>query len=452
MHGKIVQYSHDTHIGTIINSHKKLFDFRLHNWHDNSMIPEINLLVEFRLDEDTAKVVDVKASKYQDFEDGVIKESEFWHTDTDEELEKVEYSAFEDMVSETLKNTNYESLREILPSISIEKFIQYHFDNEEKIIQRAYDLSIDGYEKLDYRIAYPFIKRAIDILIFADRKINQTTFAVYLQLFSKLKYFTDDYYKVQQKTETVFNEKFSAQQLYYTAAMKRLAGLKEEIMRLEMSQNNLKSEARLDEASKAIAKATALLARIKNLAERFIETNKDAFFEAFDKRKARIFENVIVALNVVVTAMDNKVWSLGMNSTPVRNYFFKLQASHAFCAIAFLENYIKRLDPSKLSDKDKLLYNYFNAYTKRNTRRILIVTDRPAIEVNLRLDIIESYKDFFVAILHKKMEYNITIINEKFDIIILDKVTLKDENLIEMILLGRTSKLNGGAKYILLDE
>ena len=56
MHGRIVQYSHTTGIGIIINHHRKLFDFKLSNWQDKTRIPEIDLLVDFKLDEDNNKV------------------------------------------------------------------------------------------------------------------------------------------------------------------------------------------------------------------------------------------------------------------------------------------------------------------------------------------------------------------------------------------------------------
>lgn len=479
MHGRIVQYSHDTGTGIIINHSKRLFDFKLANWHDNRMIPEINLLVEFRLSDETQSVVDVQSSKYQQFDkDSIIRERDFWKTNTDEELEKVEIGVFEELLIETYKKTDYAILADIPISISIDKFIQYHFENEAKIIKAAYKFQTDGYELLDYRIVGRFIKRTLDSLIYTDKRLNRDTFSIYLQIFSKLQYFATPFYKAQQDSAKVYKEIFLAQQLYFNAANRKLINLKDDVLRLESRKRSIKSEiyainvkltggvsgqgeqllrnkieklnAMFKECDTKLSTIVVVRDRIVGLMDSFKETYEKEFLGSFEKKKEQIFEYIKNALNITLTSLDNTMWQLGMKSEPIRNHYFKLPSSYAFCTLAFIQQYIKTLDASKLSDNDRLLAIYITRYKERNTRSILIVSNRGEFELKLKLAILTRYKDFFVTLTSKKMEYLILIANQAFDFIIIDN-EMKEDKPIEMILQGKAAKPNRKSTFILLD-
>lgn len=479
MHGKIVQYSHDTGIGIIINASKKLFDFKLQSWHDSTKIPEIDLLVEFRLEDENHNVIDVRSSKYQEFgEDSIVKERDFWKTNSDDELEKLESNVFDELVMDTYKKTDYGTISNIQTSISIDKFIQYYFENEMQIIKVAYKFPIDGYEKLDYRIVSRFLKRTLDSLIYTDKRITKDTFSIYLQVFSKLQYFTTAFYKAQQDAKKVFEEHFLPYQLYLSAANRKILNLKDDILRLETRKRNIKSEIyainiklsseskneqalrekiiKLDSQHKECIKNIAILIkmqeRVAKLIELFTKTYEKDFLMRFDKVKEQIFEHIKNALNITITSLDNKIWQLGMASEPIKNHFFKLQSSYSFCTLAFIQQYIKTLDVSKLNDNDKLLNVYINKYKERNTKKILIVSNRSEIEIKLKLNILSTYKDFLVTQISKKMEYLIIIANQKFDFIIIDNDMKKEEKPIEMIVQGKSSKLNKDSTFILLDS
>ena len=479
MHGKIVQYSHTTGVGTIINASKKLFDFKIVSWHDNTKIPEINLLVEFRLDDGKQNVIDIRSSKYQEFDsESIIKERDFWKTNTDEELEKVESNVFDDLIVKTYKKTDYLGLSSIPISISIDKFIQYHFENEIKIINSAYKLPTDDYEKLDYRIVNRFIKRTLDSLICIDRRITKDTFSMYLQILGKLQYFITPFYIANQNAKNIYEEHFLSQQLYLNAANRKLINLKDDILKLESRKKSAKSEitslqiklksadfkneqilkerlAKLNSlykecAQKALA-LTQLRDKISNLIETFKESYKKEFMLKFDKTKEQIFEHIKNALNTTITSLDNKIWKLGMASDPIKNQFLKLQSSYSFCTLAFIQQYIKTLDSSKLNDNDKLLNIYINKYKERNTKKILIVSNRNEFEMKLKFDILAKYKDFVVTQTSKKVEYFIIIANQKFDFVIIDN-TMKEDKPIDMIIQGKNTKLNKNATFILIDE
>lgn len=477
MHGRIVQYSHDTGVGIIINASKKLFDFKLSSWHDNTTIPEINLLVEFRLGDENQNVIDVRSSKYQEFDKGsIIKEKDFWKTNTDEELEKVESSVFEELIIETYKKTNYATLSNIPMSISIDKFIQYHFANETKIIKVAYKFPIDGYEKLDYRIVARFIKRTLDSLIYTDRRLTRDTFSIYLQIFSKLQYFTTSFYKATQDSKKVFGESFLTQQLYFNAANKQLINLKDDILKLESKKRNTKSEiyainvkltttpasnsqilkdkiAKLSgiykECDDKLAHIIVLKNKIEALIIAFQKNFEKEFSLKFEKTKNQIFEHIKNALDITLTSLDNKMWKLGMASEPIKNHFFKLSCNYSFCTLAFIQQYIKTLDANKLNDNDRLLSMYITRYKERNTKSILLVSSNADFEMKLKMKILTKYKDFVVTQTNKKVEYLIIIANQKFDFVVIDN-EMKDDKPIEMIIQGKNTKLNKNARFILL--
>ncbi|MDE6886038.1 MAG: hypothetical protein K2P17_03240 [Helicobacteraceae bacterium] len=478
MHGKIVQYSHSTGVGIIINAHRKLFDFKLTNWHDKTRIPEINLLVEFRLDdENNNNVIYLKSSKYQEFDkDSIIKERDFWKTQSDEELEKVENSVFENLIEETYKKTDYAILNNIKTSISIDLFIKYHFENETKIIKHALKLPIDGYEVLDYRVVTRFLTRTLDSLIYTEKRITKDTFSLYLQLYSKLQYYTTGFYKAQQETKKVFREVFLTQQLYYIAARQKLTNIKDDLLMFENKERTLKSQInninnRLanndpnaqmtlrEKLEKSISQHKEAMTNIQNLSklkERlekllllFEKTYEKEFIEKFDKIKGQIFEHIKNAINITITSLDNRMWQLGMASEPIKNHFFKLPASYAFCILAFIQQYLKTLDVNKLSDNDRLLNIYINLYKERNTKRILLISNNEKIKFGLKIKILSFYKDFMVTSIDKKMEYEILVTNNKFDFVVID---LKmSNNPVEMITFGKSKKINKNAKFIIYD-
>lgn len=479
MHGKIVQYSHTTGVGTIINASKKLFDFKIASWHDNTKIPEINLLVEFKLEDENHNVIDIRSSKYQEFgSDSIVKERDFWKTNTDEELEKLESDVFDELIAETCKKTDYSKLSVITTSISIDKFIQYYFENEVKIINSAYKLPIDGYEKLNYSIVNRFIKRTLDSLICVDRRITKDTFSMYLQILGKLQYFMTPFYLANQNTKKVFEEHFLPQQLYLNAANRKLINLKDDILKLESKKKNAKSEihsiqikltsagiknvqilkerlSKLNylykECTEKIIMLTKIKDRVSKLIEIFKENYEKDFIARFDKTKEQIFEHIKNSLNITITSLDNKIWKLGMASEPVKNQFLKLQSSYAFCTLAFMQQYIKTLDSSKLNDNDRLLNIYINKYRERNTKKILILSNRNEFEMKLKFEILTQYKDFIVTKTSKKVEYLIIIANQKFDFVIVDN-NMKEDKPIDMIMQGKNTKLNKNTTFVLIDE
>ena len=474
MHGKIVQYSHTTGIGIIINASKKLFDFKLSSWHDSTKIPEIGLLVEFRTEDDGVSVIDVRSSKYQDFdEDSIIKEKDFWKTNSDSDLEKLESNVFDEIITQTYKSTDYLNLKEIPTSIDIYKFIKYHFQNEMKIIKFSHKLQMDDNGKLDYRIVNKFVKRALDALIYTDKRITKDHFSIHLEIIKKLEYFTTPFYISTQSTKKVFNEVFLLQQLYFNAAMRKLNNTKDDLLKAENKKRNINSELNrlkmvinnsknkqevknkiaslhfqyvvCDDEIKLILKTKENVSRV---IDSFIKKYEGQFMKVFEESRTKIFLYIKNALNIAITALDNKIWQLSMNSDPIKNHFFKIPSSYSFSTLAFMQQYIRTLDVNKLSNNDRTLSIYLNRYKEKNTRKILIISNNPDLELSLKIDILKKYKNYYVSTINKKMEYLIIIQNQKFDFIIIDS-NMKEDKPIEMIMSGKSTKHNNSSTFIL---
>lgn len=475
MHGRIVQYSHTTGSGIIINNHKKLFDFKLINWHDKTRIPEINLLVEFKCDDDNLSVISVKSSHYQEFgKDSIIKEADFWRTLSDDELEKLEFGVFEDLITKVCKETNYEILSDIKPSISIENFIEYHFEAENHIIQIALKLPTNGYELLDYRILTRFLMRTLDSLIYTEKRITKDTFSAYLEIYSKLQYFVTPFYKNSQNATKIY-EIFLSQQLYFTAAKRKLINVKDDLLRVENKLHTTKSQvfsneqklsgsnnkhqnevrerleklkAQLKELNESKIHLTKLKEKLEGMIKAFKERYEANFAKQFDIVREKIFEQIKLALNTTITSLDNKMWDLGMKSDPIKNHYFKLDTNYSFCILAFVLQYIKMLDTTKLSDNDKILHSYIARYRERNTKNILIVSSDNKLKNKMKIKLFSAYKDFLITTTEKKMEYEIIIANQRFDFVIIDN-ELEDCNAIEMVIFGKSKKHNKNAKFII---
>lgn len=476
MHGRIVQYSHTTGIGIIINHHRKLFDFKLSKWQDKTRIPEIDLLVDFKLDEDTSNITFVVSSKYQNFtKDSIIKEKDFWNTNTDEELERLEQGVFEDLVAKTVKETDYMAMSDIKPSISVENFMEYHFDNENSIINYALKLPTGGYELLDYRIITKFLMRTLDSLLYTEKRYTRDTFSAYLEIYSKLQYFVTPFYLSTQDTKKVYEEMFLSQQLYFIAAKRKLIDTKDDLLRVDNrlrmtkssisnneqrlsgSQNKQQAEvrerlAKLQAQNKELIESKAHLTKLKEKLEKLISEfstrYESGFAIRFDDAKEKIFKQIKTALNTTITSLDNKMWQLGMQSDPIKSHYFRLNTNYSFCIMAFILQYLKTLDTGKLNDANRLLYSYVARYRERNTKSILIVSANDKINHKLRINLLTLYKDFLITSISKKMEYEITIGNQKFDYVIIDN-ELEGANPIEMVLFGKSKKINKDTKFII---
>ncbi|MDE5602934.1 MAG: hypothetical protein K2I71_03310, partial [Helicobacter sp.] len=118
MHGRIVRYLSSNGRGVVINASKMLFEFTKETWHDKKVIPMEGMFVEFRCNE-INQITDCKVSKFQEFGGNTfISELDFWHNETDEQLETIQSNKRDLVIQKIYKITNYDKIKEIPLSVS----------------------------------------------------------------------------------------------------------------------------------------------------------------------------------------------------------------------------------------------------------------------------------------------------------------------------------------------
>lgn len=156
MHGKIVRYLSSNGKGAVINLSRKLFEFTKETWHDKKVIPAVDMFVEFRCNE-AGQITDCKASKFQDFSgNSMISESEFWHHETDEQLETLLSNKRDAIVQKIYKETNYQKIKEITLDIKPMESLKRYFYQEFSAIAFLNDLYLP---KNKYLYDYTHLKR-----------------------------------------------------------------------------------------------------------------------------------------------------------------------------------------------------------------------------------------------------------------------------------------------------
>ena len=456
MHGKILRYSLATGVGVITNQSKKIFELRKESWHDTRYLPTPGMFVEFRCN-NSGYIVDAKASEYQGFPpDSLIKETDFWKTESDDELRYKEQGIRDAIVQKIFKETNYFTIKEVPLSISVNKSLEKYFFQE----LSAINFSTEGLKPQDpnsYLINYVelkrFLNKAIDFLVFTDKNITIDSFVDHIQLLNKLNYSYNYFMKnININPQKVFLEYFLETQLHYRAASKAETGLKERIMelntRIKNSVNEIKSiYIKMESKAKKDSKAV-LENRLKTLKERVAKSdeelkllnqclrNLEKCLENFRKKhkidfetKFKVFyKNIITqtthALNIYATELDDSIWKLAMESIPIRNTFFKQDIIGSYCTMTFLWLYLQKLNKNKLSPNDKKAYDGYLKYKQAYEKVFLVLTTNHRLETHLKIQIMTESKYHAVVIAKTNAEFFSQIHNLKLQGIYIDSTIL----------------------------
>lgn len=448
MHGKILRYSLATGIGVVSNHSKKIFELRKESWHDTRYLPTAGMLIEFRCN-NNGFIVNAKASVYQSFpQDSFIKESDFWKTETDEELLYKEQEMHDLLVQKIFKETNYFAIKKIPLSLSIDKSIEKYFFQELSAINFVLDEKDDSNDKplLDYVEAKRFLNKAIDYLIFTDKNITMDSFSDQLLVINKLNYSYNYFTKnINLNPQKIFTEFFLEIQLHYRAALKAQSGLKERILELETRVKNsvteikgiyIKMESKKDtknldsrlkilktRVSKSDEELKILNPCLKNLEknlENFRQAYKKEFEEKFQSYYTSIVNQTAKVLNLHATELDDNIWRLAMNSIPIRNTFFKQNIIGSYCTMTFMWLYLQKLDKNKLSPNDKKAYNLYIQYKKNYEKVFLVLTSNHKLETHLKIQLMSESKNHSVVIAKTNAEFFSQINSATFQTIYID--------------------------------
>ena len=453
LHGKILRYSLATGVGVIANQSKKIFELRKENWHDTRYLPTPGMLVEFRCNNNDY-VINAKASSYQDFPpDSLIKESDFWKTDTDEELEYKEQNLKELIIQKIFKETNYFTIKEIPLSLNITNSLEKYFFQELSAINFAKKENQDKTHTflIDYIKTKRFLNKAIDFLVFTDKNITIDSFVDQMQMINKLNYSYNYFIKNNNiNPQKVYVEYFLETQLHYHSALKAETGLKERIMelntRIKNSVTEIKGiyiklenkgkkdgkalESRLSVLKERVAKSdeelkllNSCLRNLEKCLDNFRKKYKKDFEEKFKEYYSFIVNQTIYSLNVYATELDDSIWKLAMHSIPIRNTFFKQNIIGSYCTMTFLWLYLQRLNKSKLSLQDKKVYEDYLKYKKNHEKVFLVLTTNFKLETYLKVQIMSESKFHAVTIAKTNAEFFSQIHSLKLQGIYLDSTT-----------------------------
>ena len=478
MHGRISRYSMATGSGVITNYSKKIFELRKEYWHDRKLLPATGMYVEFRLDEN-GRIVDAHSSAYQEFsENSLIKEIDFWKTDTDEELKTKEADLRNQIAESIFQKTNYLEMKNIEVSVPIEDCLKEYFAPESQAIKFSLtDIEeISTENQLNYLVVRRFLSKAMDYLVYCDKNITPDVFALDLQKVNNLEY---SYKALLQssglKPEAIYETVFLDKQLHYRGAIKAILGIKEKVIQLrnkvkfcmsEVKKLRTKIEAKqkdpslpgkLETQKNIMAKAEEeikILAscqeRLESITKLFRDGHLSSFVDAFHSAHAKLKDETHNALNLVATALDNKMWKISMASTSVHNNFFKHDVNSPYCTMTFYGQYLKRLDKNKLADNEKTGDNYYHKYKKQHEKLFLIYTTNQKLEMYLKLQIMSASKEYSVMIAKTDGEFLSHINSKSFEIGYIDPFIRGNPN--QLIEDAKTSKHNKTTRFVVISQ
>ncbi|PAF52760.1 hypothetical protein [Helicobacter sp. 13S00477-4] len=479
MHGKILRYSISTGLGVVTNASKKIFELRKESWHDTRFLPVVGMFVEFRCDNNGYSITSAKASYYQEFPpESIIKEIDFWKSNTDEELKQKEQDIRNQIAQKIFKETNYFTLKSIELNSSIQDCLKTYFVQEFNTIKFVInENNTNDPSTINYLYIKRFLIKAMDYLVFTDRNITMDNFAGDLQTLNSLEYSYKNFTKqINLNIKKIYTESFLDMQYNYKGVLRAILGTKEKILQLsnkvknciyETKQIKIKLEnkkndektlntrltsirnmiAKCEEETKILNKA---LENLTKLAEGFKEEYFKVFENVFKKFHEILVNKTKEAMDICASNLDDKIWKLGMGSTAIKNMFFKHDINNPYCAMTFLGQYLRLLDKTKLSENERVVYNYYFNYKQTFERRFLIFTTNQKLEMSLKIQIMSISKHYTVIIIKKDSEFYTNINQQKFELGYIDPYI--DADIKQLIDDARKSKYNENTKFSIVSK
>lgn len=473
MHGKIMVYMDSTGRGTVMNLAKVFFDFNRQNWLDKKSMPSAGIFVEFNAD--GKRITSLKPSKYQEFKEGdFITEQDFWRTDDDDALEDVQNSRRSDYITKLFRTTDFDTIDHIPLSLTIPQAIQKYFEGEILSVE-ALKVNMENTEEapctLDYFIIKRFLNKAFDTLIFMDNSINQTEFAALKSITMHLENSFNDMRDKQKllNSTRIFNETFLSVQCHYQALVATIDTRKNRLAAGENQLKNANSELKFlrsqpkpdmqrikakEERIQAILKEVnyfkETLVRLEGFRNDFYKKNFTLFENAFKLSREKLYQKIVTGLNLCATIMDTKIWRIALQSAGVKNSFFsKNNIEHSFCALAFAELYLSRLDKSSLNPTDQKLYAYLRKINQDHQKKFLVVTHDLELLTKIKLQVFALNPYFTVKYAPKKVNYQSLMRDNVFDVVYIDEKSAW-EKVADIILEGKHFDRYGKTKFKLI--
>ncbi|PZT47872.1 hypothetical protein B6S12_06830 [Helicobacter valdiviensis] len=469
MHGKIVRYLNSNGKGVVINVSKMLFEFTKETWHDKKVIPMVGMFVEFRCN-DNHQVTDCRVSKFQEFsKNSLLKESNFWHSESDEELETLEANLRDARVQQIYKNTDYDTLNAVPLTIKITEAIKKYFYQEFLAISFLNDLRFENsLVLLDFFLVKRFVFKVLDTLLFNDKTVAKDDFVEELSVITRLETSFNDITRNQNiRIEQIFENNFLLEQTHFQALKaaientkdtlkmydKRIASLKSELLiltrRLQSDPKNsdfLKKQEKIKEELEflkgEIQKLDTRYVRLDSMQRRFYEHHFQSFEYLFLKTHKMLQKKIQNGLDICATILDDKIYHKSLKSTAMKNCYFKYPENEKPpIATSFMYQYLERLNKDRLNEGDKKLYLYSQKIDRMYKKFFLVVSSDEKSALELKMQILEQNKFNCVKVASKQILFLGMVREIEFSEIYIDSMHIWEspQKLIEEI---KTFKVN----------
>ena len=447
MHGKVVSYQGSTGRGVITTLAKKLFEFNKAAWHDKRVIPAIGMFVEFRAE--TNFVSDAHASKFQIFDERtVVSEYDFWHTESDEELETLEETKKFEYVESIYKKTDYNTIEEIVSLMTVADAVKGYFFAESSSVAAIDDLAHDDHMIIiDYIQLKRFINKALETLLFSDKTIQRDKFSEFFAILTRLENSYESMVKYQNlNIENIFEQSFIRFQFHYQAFCSAIENHKDRLTlakkqekgyafqvntllnRIQSNMGNVeankekleKIQVQLQASIKERERVGENLARLEAIRKNFYDTHLTAFQVIFQTAFNRFFKKIKNGLDHCGSLLDDQIWRLAANSSSLKNHF-KGGGEENYCAVNFALQYLNRLNKSMLHNADQDLWRYCNAFQKQQRTYALIVSSNIDLTTEVKVNILARKKYLVVKHAPKKINLQSLLRDFNFATIYVDK-------------------------------
>lgn len=476
MHGKIVSFQGSTGRGVITTMAKKLYEFNKAAWHDKRVIPAIGMFVEFRAE--TSFASDAHASKFQTFnEQSVVSEYDFWHTDSDEELETLEETKKFEYVESIYTKTDYNTIEEIVSLMTVADAVKGYFFAESAAVAAIDDLAHDDHMILvDYIQLKRFINKALETLLFSDKTIMRDKFSGYFAILTRLENSYETMVKYQNlNIENIFEQSFIRFQFHYQAFCSAIENHKERLSlakkqekgyafqvnsllgRIQNNRGNLeankekleKIQVLLQASIKERERLSENLVRLEGIRKNFYDNHLTAFQVIFQTAFNRFFKKIKNGLDHCGSLLDDQIWRMAASSAALKNHF-KNGGEENYCAVNFALQYLNRLNKSMLHNADQDLWRYCNAFQKQHRTYALIVSSNIDLTTEVKVNILVRKKYLIVKHAPKLINLQSLLRDFNFTSIYVDKHLdwLSAEDAIKEI---KTFKNNANAKIEEID-
>lgn len=470
MHGKISFFSAKNGSGTIIDRNRRIYELRMNAWHDTSTLPAPGLFVTFRMDEN-GKMGDCKASKYQDFaKEPYVSEGEFWDTDDDEQLAAVEDDNLDDAVNTELEKLDISNLDKIeLVRQPKECFSFYFYKYLDMLEKNKELLQKNPADLYDYMVLKKYISKALSQLLSLDKHASANDFSHIEQQISEVEYSLKNFKNQGDIKNLEIFKIFEKYQLKYLAIKKKLSLLDDELFEIEtrikstnaeIERYRKKADLTADDKENIGKKSTYLNSlQNKSKEQKKINDKVKTAVESFEKyysanlpgmykeMRNGIYKQMRFLLNSLGDELDNKIHKTAMLSESVLNAYYKANFEFPFCAMTFLHVYLKRLDKSKMQQKDIAAYNLYNEFEKGKLKKYLLITDSENIATSMRRYVLHLSKYNSLYLFYKPIEFFTQARSIEPEIIMID---LDTSNLEIEEIIKKTKAMFGNTTRIVL--